>query len=250
MIGRKRRSSVGEDETSSAGAKRRSQSEPALGHASALPSGTADDQSETPSRIQGLPVSTMTNVELVVLALFDCGGASGRVDTEDVAIRASQLAPGRFSWKKHPQMVNLEHVRVRLSDAKRDAHGRLAGGSGAHGWRLTPAGLEWARQQRGVLAPGAGAPEHKKQDMETIHRRAAESVRIRELEAWQSQRRGVRPSRREAEAIFRISSYTPVERRRELIDKLKILFLDDAPLREFLEAMEAVVMKAAEMPHE
>ena len=37
--------------------------------------------------------------ELVTLAVYLLGGDQHAVDTEDVAIKAHELAPGRFSWQ-------------------------------------------------------------------------------------------------------------------------------------------------------
>ena len=85
-------------------------------------------------------------VEVVTLAVYLLGGDQRAIDTEDVAIEAHRLAPGRFAWRKYPDQVNLELVRVYLSDAKKPAKGEWLEGSGKDGWSLTPAGLRWAKE--------------------------------------------------------------------------------------------------------
>src|SRR5258708_24683659 len=83
-----------------------------------------------------------SQVEIVTLAVYLCGGGVKMVDTEDAAVKANELAPGRFSWRKYPEQINIELVRSYLSAAKRRA-GYL-NGTGTQGWSLTPAGLAWA----------------------------------------------------------------------------------------------------------
>jgi hypothetical protein len=43
----------------------------------------------------------LANHEIVTLAVYLLGGEAQRVDTEDIAIRANELAPGRFTWRKY-----------------------------------------------------------------------------------------------------------------------------------------------------
>jgi len=87
----------------------------------------------------------LTQREIVTLAVYLLGGDQHAVDTEDAAIKTHELAPGRFAWRKYPEQINLELVRVYLSDAKKPEKGDLLVGSGRTGWSLTKAGLNWAR---------------------------------------------------------------------------------------------------------
>src|SRR5262245_4834111 len=79
-------------------------------------------------------VPRISQLEVVTLAVFLLGGDEQVVDTEDVAMKVNAIAPGRFSWRKYPEQVNLELVRVFLSDAKKPEFGGLVSGSGARGW--------------------------------------------------------------------------------------------------------------------
>ena len=74
------------------------------------------------------------------------GGAEQSIDTEDVAIQSNSIAPGRFAWRKYPNQINLEVVRVCLSHAKRPEDGSFIQGSGQSGWQLTTNGLKLARK--------------------------------------------------------------------------------------------------------
>src|SRR5260370_11593362 len=93
----------------------------------------------------------LTTAELVTWAVYQLGGDQRRIDTEDVAVKVFQLAPKRFGWRKYPAQINLELVRVYLSDAKKTEHGELLSGSGRTGWALTRKGLEWLASARGRL---------------------------------------------------------------------------------------------------
>src|SRR5215472_10188888 len=84
--------------------------------------------------------------EVVTLAVYLLGGGQRAIDTEDVAVEAHRLAPGRFTWTKYPDQINLELVRVYLSDAKKPEKGAMLLGSGRTGWRLSQRGLKWAKQ--------------------------------------------------------------------------------------------------------
>ena len=89
---------------------------------------------------------SVANHEIVTLAVYLLGGDSKHVDTEDVAVKANELAPGRFTWKKYPDQIHLEHIRVYLSDAKKPSKGSFLLGSGRQGWLLTERGLAFARE--------------------------------------------------------------------------------------------------------
>src|SRR5207247_2468881 len=77
---------------------------------------------------------TLNSTQIIVLATYVLGGERQPIDTEDLAVKANELAPGRFSWRKYQDQINLELVRVYASDAKKEAKGALLRGSGDEGW--------------------------------------------------------------------------------------------------------------------
>jgi len=87
---------------------------------------------------------SVTSTEICCLALHRCGGDVDPIDTEDIAIEANELVPGRFVWKKYPEQINLESMRRVLSSAKTEH--LLVTGSASKGWMLTPQGLKLALQ--------------------------------------------------------------------------------------------------------
>ena len=149
---------------------------------------------------------------VVVLALAGLGGARRWVDTEDIAVRARELAPEAFSWRKYPEQIDLDGVRVALHDAAKERYGHLVEGSVRSGWSLTPAGVEWAKREgpsvQRRLARTVGPGRRDAQRAET-RKRALERGRIRRLAAWRLWEAGRSVERRQAEAVFRVDSETP-----------------------------------------
>lgn len=181
----------------------------------------------------------LSNVEVVVLAVYLLGGDQNSIDTEDIAMKANEIAPGRFTWRKYPDQVDLEPVRKRLSDALSLEHGKLLAGSVAKGWYLTAAGLKWASQN--IQRVAAGSAGRKRVDRTLQHRRANEQVRIRGLSAWAKFTTGEEVSLREAEAVFRVSEYVQGARREQLVDRGRSLFAEDDELGPFMESMAEIV---------
>jgi hypothetical protein len=67
--------------------------------------------------------TNLANHEIVTLAVYLLGGDSQRIDTEDIAKKVNELAPGRFTWRKYLDQINIENVRTFLSDAKKSKNG-------------------------------------------------------------------------------------------------------------------------------
>lgn len=83
-----------------------------------------------------------TNRDIAVMATSQLGGALHFVHMEDIAMKAAELSPRRFCWKRYPDQVNLELVRYALKDELRVKNKRVLG-SMKGGWMLTPDGLSW-----------------------------------------------------------------------------------------------------------
>ena len=53
-----------------------------------------------------------TNIELVTLAVYMLGGKEKYIDAEDVAMKVNEIVPGRFSWKKYRDQVNIDSDQI------------------------------------------------------------------------------------------------------------------------------------------
>ena len=90
---------------------------------------------------------TVANHQIVTLAVYLLGGESVYVDTEDIAVKADKIAPGRFAWRKYANQINIDAIRKRLSDAKKPEKGGYLLGSFKSGWLLTENGVKFAKEK-------------------------------------------------------------------------------------------------------
>jgi hypothetical protein len=174
--------------------------------------------------------------EIVTIALYHLGGADEFVDTEDVAVRAHKLAPERFSWRRHSGQINLELVRVSLSDAKKSSKGEYVSGSGTRGWRLTRKGLDFAEQRLArketekinTVSSGRRGPTELRIDRE--------KSRLVSTNAYKRWVKGQVISVREAEEALRINNYLDAEMRESKITRALNLF-SKHELKPFISAL-------------
>jgi hypothetical protein len=192
------------------------------------------------------PASAMTrelaNHEVVTLAVYLLGGEREPVDTEDVAKRANEIAPGRFTWRKYKDQINLEVVRVYLSDAKKKAKGEYLIGSGNTGWSLSEAGLAFAREHAGAVETLEAAEPRRNVGQDRV-RQQRERARLLATEAYAKIAAG-RPNdltRRDAESFFRIDSYVQGEARRRRIATIANAHGDDPELGPAIEQLAEMI---------
>ena len=184
--------------------------------------------------------------ETVALALWELGGSEHPIDTEDIAVQANALAPGVFTWRKYPEQINLELVRVNLSDAKLKAG--LVTGSGRTGWSLTTRGVAWAKGQGGVAVGDVQRTraERRSGSIDEVRWRR-ERDRIMASPAWAQwtvDPGGV--TARHASDVFRIDTYA-VGRIRDLkVNRLLNLLEGDPEVMPFLEAMAEIITHQGE----
>lgn len=173
----------------------------------------------------------LTRPEVATLALFACGGDRESVHTEDVALKAAELAPGMFAWEKHRDRVDKELVRVALSDARLKKHYTL--GSHDKGWMLTPAGLAWARKQD-LLGDEAIAVSRRrgKEDVQ-LNRERARLLGTIAFEKF-SDGDAASISDDDADAFFRLNVYVRGQARQRKIARIQNEFGDDPQLGELI----------------
>ena len=190
-------------------------------------------------------VTERPNLEVLKVALYLLGGDRAFVSTEDVAVKANELAPGRFTWRKYKDQINLELVRVYLSDLKKTRNGVRVHGSGSTGWMLTEAGLAEAADATRGMDPRflARAP------MSPGERRRHDNERARMLESAASDRyragRLDRLTRREAEELFRVDDYITGAARERKIERALTAFADDSVLAPLLREAAQVLRGGA-----
>lgn len=181
---------------------------------------------------------------IVTMAVYLLDGGRQPVDIEDVAMKCHELAPGRFSWRKYPEQINLDYVRRELSRAKTREFNSLIKGSMTDGWTLTPAGLEWAtKNQKAVAAVDLRkAQTTSRTKSGESARMDRERSRIKSTAAWKrwiDNDTGISIS--EAREVFRIDSYATGRMQDLKVNRLELLFGGDSEILEFLSAVCAVL---------
>lgn len=190
--------------------------------------------------------SNLTQYEVAVWAVYLLGGASKSIDTEDAAVKCHELAPTLFSWQKHKDQINLELVRVSLSDGKKAKNGELLSGSGREGWRLSSRGLDWIRTRERAGAGFATAPiRHSKGRAGSIDsvRRERERERLMSSESWQGWKDSGTLSARAAQQAFRIDEYTTERMAAIKVARLRAMFDAEDDLSRFLAKASETILK-------
>jgi len=154
------------------------------------------------SPIGNKSVTDLSNSEIVVIAALRAGAAGLHADTEDIAVKANEIGPGRFNWMKYPEQINIDAVRKRLWDARKRGH---LVGSERDGWLLTETGATFARQYRRSL----GAAKTTRLSLNERKWRRLEKVRLLATAAHQKFGSGEMSciTVREAQGFFRIDAY-------------------------------------------
>jgi len=158
-----------------------------------------------------------------------CGGNARSVDTEDIAVKANEIAPGRFAWRKYPDQINIDTVRKRLWDARKVDKGGFVSGSEKVGWELTEGGVKFVRRAKKRLKTGYSSARTSLKEKRFAR---AEKLRMLETEAYakfSSERRSAITSR-EAETFFRIDDYVLGEEREKKVTRALNLFGSDRQL--------------------
>jgi hypothetical protein len=175
-----------------------------------------------------LPVqAVLSNQQIVVIAAYLLGGDSQRIDTEDIAIKANEIAPGRFTWRKYPQQINIDAVRKRLWDACKAEKGGYILGTEKNGWLLTEAGLKFARKSV-TAVPGS----KKLLSLQERTWLKSERERLLSTDAFLKYKQcdAVAILKRDAEDFFRIDDYVKGEARERKLLRILNAFGEDVEL--------------------
>src|SRR5262245_27289333 len=199
----------------------------------------------TPGQPSRAALSRLSQGQVVTLAAYLLGGDRRVLDTEDLAVKANELAPGRFSWRKYRDQINLELVRVYASDAKKEAQGALLRGSGNEGWMVTEAGVAWAKTHLDRLE---GLRQARVRNPKADRVMKAERTRLLASEAFLKQKAdlGATVSHREAETFFRLDPYIIGNKREERILRILNAFGDDPELGVVVRRLADQVRKSSE----
>jgi hypothetical protein len=186
-------------------------------------------------------INSLANHEIVTVAVYLLGGESHSVDTEDIAAKANEIAPGRFSWRKYPEQINIETVRKRLWDAVKPEKGAFILGSERIGWSLTPGGLQFAT--KAVTRLGLIDLSRKRFSLQEKQWRRAERSRMVASDAYAKFVTGGAGSvtTQEAEMFFRIDNYVTGASRKRKLSRILNAFGSDPELGGAVRELERKV---------
>lgn len=170
------------------------------------------------------------NDQITLVALLVLAGDKGSIDTEDVAIKSDELAPGRFRWRKFKEHIDLGLVRNGLQDARKKG---LAAGGALRGWTLTDAGIAEARS----LLPQVSDPSTR--ERMAIEQRQWETRERTRLLAEPSFRLALESgveslTKRDILRLFRLDEYASKERTAERTRRFSGAFVDDPRMKRTL----------------
>lgn len=173
----------------------------------------------------------------MTIALYALGGATTAVDTEDVAVRVATISPGMFAWRKYPEHIDKELVRVALSDARLKKKW-VVGSHDRGGWVLTPTGQEFAR--RNIDRIDAAEVRRSGREERQLER---ERIRLMSTAAFEAVLDGRDPatiSADEVDAFFRINVYVQGQARERKIARIENEFGDDRELGEAVRVLASI----------
>lgn len=166
------------------------------------------------------------NDQVALVALLVQGGDRAPIDTENVAIEADRLAPGRFRWRKFKEHIDLGLVRNGLQDARKKS---LVDGGAHRGWVLTPDGMKEASS----LLPELADPSTRKRvATEQKQWEARERSRLLAEPAFQIalEKGAAALTTRDVLRLFKLDEYTSPERRSERLRRFALSFTDEPEL--------------------
>ena len=188
-----------------------------------------------------------SRLQIPLIALYLLDGAVRSVDTEDVAYETNRLAPGKFSWRKYPDQINMELIRTFLSDLKKTKNGALVSGTGRSGWSLTVAGVTWINANKLLISELKTGKTTAQSPMRSgsvdSMRQDREESRLKNSNAWISWIDQNSALIVDIEALFRVDSYTDEKQLNRKINRFKTLFTDNPEIIPFIDEMAARLLE-------
>ncbi|WP_374652302.1 hypothetical protein [Dongia sp.] len=174
--------------------------------------------------------ATMAQSDIVAIAAYMAGAAKKRVDMEDIAVKANEIAPGRFTWRKYKEQIDLELIYKHLWDLTKPDHGSYVTGTKNEGWMLTLAGTTFAEKTvETVERMNLGKVRLTKADEQRMKR---DRVRMLSEPAYKkvAEGRAVEVTVPEAERFFRLDDYVVGQARERKLAQTENAFHDDPKL--------------------
>lgn len=188
-------------------------------------------------------VNALTNLEIVTLAVYLLGGKTNAIDTEYVAKKAAELAPGRYNWRHYPEQINIHIIGAFLADAKKPKNGAYLSGSINTGWMLTEVGSVFASRNierlEGSDLSQLRKSQGEKKWLKQERARLLASDAFRKLCSPNSEE----VSLSEVASFFRVDEYVKGTARERKITRIVNAFRDDPQLCEAVITLRHLLLE-------
>jgi hypothetical protein len=187
--------------------------------------------------------NTFSNNDIIIIAVYLLDGHKKYVDMEDIAIKANEIAPGRFAWRKYPEQINLKKIEIRLCESRNIEKGGYILGTIKKGWMLSEKGLQYAKERIKELKniDLSRAPMNKREMI--LHHREKERMLASMAYEKVISNESDHITPKEAEDFFRVDDYVTGAARREKLARIKNTFGDDLELSHAIKILSEKVRK-------
>ncbi len=187
-------------------------------------------------------MSELNQKQLVTLALYALNGVKESVDTENIAMKVAEIAPGIFSWRKFKQNIDLESVRKAIAAAGNIDN--YVVGSHKNGWMLSPIGLKFSKNN----LPEKWSGYIKKRPDKEQAQIQREKDRLMNTDAYHyylshNEHDLSIISKTMADDFFRLNNYIDGQTRINKITKIQNLFSNDPELGPLIKILAPIAQK-------
>jgi hypothetical protein len=181
----------------------------------------------------------LSNQEIVTVAIYVLGSGIGTFDIETIAIKADELAPGRFRWKTRPDLISDSNTWDALSNARKKGYIlQQAAQKNTDSYLLTEIGIKFSENNISKI---------KNFDQSKMRIPVSKEIyentknRLIVTEAYQKAKNSKENeiSIREFNQFFRLNDYMKNSQKVEKIQKIKNLFIQD---KEFTKVIDKVAV--------
>lgn len=184
-----------------------------------------------------------SNQEIVTIVVYLLGGDAKYIETEDIAVKANEIAPGRFTWKKYHDQINIKNINAFLYDAKKTKNGAFLNGSEHDGWLLTESGLGFVKKNIRHLK-GIDLSRERLTDKE-LKWIKIERTRMLCSDAYlkYQHNEAERITPNEVDKFFHVDEYVGENKRKQKVERIFNCFKDDPELGDLVKSLAKQILR-------
>jgi hypothetical protein len=177
----------------------------------------------------------LSNQEIVTVAIYALGFGVGTFDIETIAIKADELAPGRFRWKTRPDLISDSNTWDALSNARKKGYIlQQAAQKNTDSYLLTEEGVKFSEKNISKIK------EFDQSKMRiSVSKEIYENTKNRLIatEAYQKAKnlKLDQITIKEFNQFFRLNDYMKNTQKEEKIQKIKNLFIHEKEFKKLID---------------